>query len=197
MRGSPAGEVSTTTQMMMKFAAVLLLLGSVVAEPLDSCDEQATCLSIAIGVCNTDDTRQVCLSWKDEPDCLKDGSESVSHACPGSQGPKTEDWPADDWLCVTVLGGEPAIFGVKDGRGCGNPGSYVVDGTGNETAACTGPLNSCAGNNAKECQWSFPTEPCTTEPHCPSTVECHAEVPCVAIVDGMECPCTTLKYVYV
>ena len=44
-------------------------------------------------------------------------TETVSHACVEDQT-KTEGWNANSTICLDVLGGENAEFGVKDGEGC-------------------------------------------------------------------------------
>lgn len=176
------------------------------SQPIDSCAKQSDCLSVQISDCDVDNMRQVCLSWQQFPECLKssdfnDFSETVSHSCPGLKGTKdynedgSEEWAANDDICLNVVGGENAIFGVKDGKGCHQAGPYNLTGL-YDYASCTGPENVCSGNNVKECKWSIPTRTCTpTGVFCPSDLVCEVPIPCFVEYDGLECPCHEVKYV--
>lgn len=195
----------------MNFIEKLFIFTSLVlatyAYPIDSCSEQASCLSVSVGACDADNNRQVCLSWGTNASCIKasDSSttETVSHSCPGLgstkdyNGDGSEDWAANDPICQTVVGGENAVFGVKDGSGCSDSGSYALDGL-SDTATCVGPQNVCTGNNVKECLWTVPTDVCsTTGTFCPRNLVCNVEIPCSSLVDNLECPCSEYKFVHV
>lgn len=185
--------------------------------PIDSCSSQSECLSTNVGSCDGDGNRQVCLRWVPGANCVKSSDsntlETVSHSCPGLGGTKdynndgSESWSANDDICVTVRGGEDAVFGVKDGRGCSDPGAYYVDGFV-EPITCTGPQNVCDGRNNKECLWTVPTETCGGGFVCPSELVCEVFVqcsnvnscstvtyPCTGLHEGNICPCTEYRLV--
>lgn len=141
--------------------------------PIAGCSAQSECLQISgdglnggYDTCDADGKRTVCISWNnDGGTCVKDTSDSVSHACPVVDGVlnddlnvKTENWGSGSQICVTVTGGEVAVFGVKDGSGCSDSGDYTV--ASGDTGTCSGPLTACQGGNKKECSWSFPTTVC-------------------------------------
>jgi hypothetical protein len=140
------------------------------AASIASCSDQSECLSISgdDDACDGEGKRTVCMKWNNEGgSCGKDVSDSVSHACPVVDGVlnddsnvKTEDWASDSQICVTVVGGENAVFGVKDGSKCSDEGDYSI--FSGETGTCSGPLKACEGGNKKECSWSFPTSACSS-----------------------------------
>mmetsp|Transcript_16474 Transcript_16474/g.19484 ORF Transcript_16474/g.19484 Transcript_16474/m.19484 type:complete len:417 (-) Transcript_16474:65-1315(-) len=140
--------------------------------PIDACSEQSGCLSVEgdgdDDVCDADGKRTVCITWNNiGGSCVKDTSDTISHACPvidgvlnDAQNVKTEGWNSDNQICVTVSGGEDAVFGVKDGGGCSGAGDYTV--ASGITGTCSGPLTACTGGNTKECAWTFPTSECSS-----------------------------------
>lgn len=187
------------------FGAALLFLGLSAAAPMDSCQAQSDCLGVTFGECQAG-MREVCLQWNPSAQCVKAGStdgfvSTVSHSCAGIGGSKdidndgSEDWHQNSPICMTVVGGEDAVFGVKDGRGCSMAGVYDIQGQ--QEATCNGPENVCDGQNTKECKWTIKTEPCevTPTPQCPSDLTCEVKIPCSQDHDGMDCECH--KYVYV
>jgi hypothetical protein len=143
----------------------IALLGLVNAAPIDSCSEQADCLTVTYGECSATCERVVCLKWMGGGECVKSGSDTVSHSCPvvgglGSEdNEKVEPWAADTEICVTVTGGQDAIFGVKDASACSG-GGYNYDLANGDHGFCQGPLNVCEGGSTQECAWSFETEEC-------------------------------------
>lgn len=189
----------------MKYFSYLMMLsciGMAMSAPMDSCVRQSNCLHVTQGECNSNLERTVCVKWLGGADCQKDPSDTVSHSCPvlgnvgDSVNTKIDGWSSNSTMCVTVVGGNSANFGVKDGSSCSAPGSYpTVDGS---TGTCSGPFNVCDGNNVKECLWSFSTDVCvpppTTQP--PTTPQptpacdnfmCNIEVPCHKMNDILQC----------
>jgi len=105
--------------------------GEVSAGPLNSCSLQSDCLDIDFGTCGPYGIREVCLYWKEDSPCNKDGT--ISHACPGDTRVKylnaggSEDWASDIGICQDIKGGEQAYFGIKDGPGCDGIGEFPMD----------------------------------------------------------------------
>lgn len=186
---------------------IALFISSGNGASIDSCLEQSSCLNVSIGQCTTENKRTVCLSWIPSLDCAKsndpnESGETVSHSCPGESGTKdyddngSEDWLPYEQICVTVTGGDNAVFGVKDGRGCSESGTYELSGLTNDTAACIGPVNVCEGNNNKECKWTIPTEYCSPpEEQCPNDGVCNVHLPCSYEHNDLVCPCLEWRFI--
>lgn len=185
-------------------ASLALFVQVSMGSPIGSCESQAHCLHVDISDCDVTHTRRVCMSWVPSSVCPKSSNpltdETVSHSCGGVVGQdkglrtKTEDWEANTTICVDVRGGESAVFGVKDGRGCSDAGVYSVFGL-TEPISCVGPDNVCQGGNTKECGWIVETDTCGTTPECPTSNVCEVVMPCSSDVDGLTCPCTEYKFV--
>jgi len=177
------------------------------SDPIDSCSKQSSCLYVDIYDCDDLNNREVCLSWIPNQECLKasdlDTTETISHSCAGEDGTKDYDndgselWGANTKICQTVIGGESAIFGIKDGRGCSETGSYFLNGL-SDSVSCNGPLNICDGNNNKECSWTIPTDVCSnTGKFCPSKLICDVPIPCSVLTDDdIECSCTEYRFTH-
>lgn len=154
---------------LVKATVTLSLLGVGHAAPMDSCQAQAGCLVVTRGACDSAREIEVCLSWTGGPDCVKSPLDTVSHSCLVEGGDlgsvlniKTDNWPVDTPMCVTVLGGVNAVFGVKDGSTCSLPGIYQTFSS--DIGVCGGPENACDGGNEKECTWQFGTDECPMPP---------------------------------
>ena len=152
----------------VKTVVAFSLIGQGHAAPMASCLEQAGCLVVTRGACDAYKHIEVCLSWMSVPGCVKSPFDTVSHSCPveGGLGSalniKTDPWSADTPICVAVMGGVNAVFGVKDGSTCSDPDIYQI--SSGDFAECTGPENVCEGGNVKECAWHFGTDECPTMP---------------------------------
>lgn len=120
--------------------------------------------------------------------------ETLSHACPGLDGDKTEGWSSNSTLCVSVLGGEQALFGVKDGKGCSDDGPYSLQGL-STPAYCDGPMNVCDGKQDGECEWRVDTDECSDTPLCPTDNVCDVVMPCSSDVGELSCHCTEYRFV--
>mgnify|MGYP001036872675 CR=1 FL=1 len=221
--------------MLFKYFCVLaLFLGRfniTECSPLNSCSSQAKCIHFTVCECVLG-ARQVCMYWVPGDECSKSTdpytTETVSHVCSvdsNNNNDKTDQWKAGAPICVTVVGGDEAVFGVKDGNTCSDPGTYSVSGLSTDIT-CNGPQNVCSGSNTKECKWIYQTESCpvvvtrqptdsptpeptkqptdspTPEPtrqptdlRCPLTHTCNVPLPCTYYYSPLTCPCTSYNYV--
>ncbi|MDB4726521.1 hypothetical protein OAF54_03700 [bacterium] len=194
----------------MLLFTLFTLFSIINSTPIASCKSQSSCLEFTIGNCDINRQRSVCVKWNPSVYCEKattfPTAETVSHSCAGYTGYKglkdqdgdgDESWSADSPICVTVNAGEDAIFGIKDGVGCSDAGSYMVNGL-TESVVCNGPKNVCEGNNKKECAWIVSTETCTDDPQdivCPSDLECSVKLPCTVLHEGKDCECHSYKFI--
>lgn len=173
------------------FVFAFVFASVVSAGPVDDCERQSEVLNSIESACDAEGYRMVCIEYQPGGND-KDGS--ISHAC-YENGPKdpdntgSEDWNPFSTRCYSVKGGDDAVFGVKDGRGCSAPGVYTL--LNGIDASCLGPMNVCDGNNVKECKWSFPTTTCDGD-ICVGNNVCSVNIPC----EKERCPCTEYKFLH-
>jgi hypothetical protein len=79
-------------------------------------------------------------------------------------------WFENEKRCVTVVGGEEAIFGIKDADNCTLPDGANPEGMeflmgDNTTGICAGPRDVCyvGDQSGTECEWVIQTPVCGNE----------------------------------
>jgi hypothetical protein len=150
---------------------------------MDSCDEQAGCISISrvatkTGKCG-DCTIHICLTFNlGTSTCAKGATDTVSHVCTKNKDTTPEQCFPDPFVgfeidtdqvttistntryCVDVKPGEPAVFFIADGGTCtAYAGTTPLPfSTTCAPTSTTNPIPSCSGNKeGKECVWTIPT----------------------------------------
>jgi len=160
----------------MLYFVIPLFFGFTSSAPADSCDDQFGCLHTDITEVD-DGQYEICLYWDSSlSSCDKSGT--MSHACPsGDEADKIEGFAEgrSNAMCNTVDCDGYAVFGIKDGRGCGgSSGVYGFDGVTGIYCGAETDGGFCGGGNQKDCMWVIPAPECeddttTTTTSSPST----------------------------
>jgi len=135
------------------------------SSPADSCGDQFQCLKTEITGVNGQ--YQICLWWDSSlSSCDKDGKDSMSHACPSDdESDKIEGMKEgqENALCNIVDCDGYAVFGIKDGKGCGgSSGVFGFSGVNGIYCGSGTEGGYCGGGNQKDCMWIIPAPECTT-----------------------------------
>ena len=111
--------------------------------------------------------RVVCISWKDQYDCIKRDSNNttatISYVWAVHDENKIENWGENKKICITLQGENTAQFGIKDGKGCSNPFPEPVyyNRHGILDIACVSPEEY--DDDKEACLWFVFTEICDIE----------------------------------
>lgn len=158
------------------------------------CAKQQSCLELTNTYDPCTNKYTMCLSW--DACEFKNPSDTISHVCSFSFGNSAcnrdvfwsggsmcmnvfENWPSNNQVCVEVVPGAYAYYGVKDRSVCGNsnsPASYMLlnGGVSGDCVSSTSTVvgaypyfYDCAGGNTGECLWRFLAPPAPNGVVCP------------------------------
>eukprot|EP00485_Elphidium_margaritaceum_P010190 CAMPEP_0202698574 /NCGR_PEP_ID=MMETSP1385-20130828/11850_1 /ASSEMBLY_ACC=CAM_ASM_000861 /TAXON_ID=933848 /ORGANISM="Elphidium margaritaceum" /LENGTH=392 /DNA_ID=CAMNT_0049355327 /DNA_START=92 /DNA_END=1270 /DNA_ORIENTATION=- len=151
---------------MVWLITILFALRRIESAPVADCNDQYGCLKLDVSEPTDDDQYEICLYW-DSTLASCDKSGGISHACSSQdEADKIETFQEGrgNAMCNTVDCGGNAIFGLKDGKGCGSSsGSFGFSGvSGIYCQGSGGDDGFCGGGNTKECMWVVPAPECAT-----------------------------------
>ena len=177
------------------------------------CAKQHSCLELTNTYDPCTNKYTMCLSW--DACEFKNPPDTISHVCSFSFGNSAcnrdvfwsggsmcmnvfENWPSNNQVCVEVVPGAYAYYGVKDRSVCGNsnsPASYMLlnGGVSGDCVSSTSTVvgaypyfYDCTGGNTGECLWRFLAPPAPAGVVCPPS-------PCSTVTSTVTVPVPTTE----
>ena len=162
------------------------------------CSMQKACLGLNMTYNPCTGNYTMCLDWTNCP--YKTSPDTMSHVCSFAFGSGTcqntnwasgtshcmtdfSNWPANNYVCVTVPPNNYAYYGVKDRSTCSNSsnplGYTLVDGVSGDCVAADTNNSAaypyfydCADGNTGACLWRFLAPPAPENAKCNNTTSC-------------------------